>query len=148
MLNINELSSHNTLSLGNSQLAEGTNANTIKTVQAIDFMIGEQLYSKAVTDNIAMTAAAQQAALTSCMYLITINSSGTVKVTKGTEQVTGSGQPLLWPTVPANEAVIGAIKIATAAATTFTSGSTDLSAAGITATYYNYMALPSFVLQA
>lgn len=147
MHNITDLSSHATLNLGNAQLAEGTNANTIKTTAATDFMIGELLYSKAATDNIAMTACAQQAAYTSCLYLVTINSSGTVKLTKGTEQKTGSSLPLLWPAVPANEAVLGAIKIAMGNAT-FTSGTTDLSAANVTATYYNYMTLPSFVLTA
>ena len=143
MHNLNELTFANALCLGNAQLAEGTSANTIKTVQAIDFLINELLYTKAATDNIAMTACAQQAANTSCLYLITINSSGTVKTSKGTEQLTGSGQPLFYPSVPANEAVIGGIKVALGA-TTFTSGSTDLSAANVIATYYNYMTLPSF----
>lgn len=147
MHNMNEISAHNTLNLGNAVLAEGTNAATIKTTAATDFMIGELLYSKAATDNIAVDACSVQADLTSCLYLITINASGTVKTTKGTEQKTGSGLPLLWPAVPANEAVLGAIKVATSGAT-FTAGTTDLGAGTVTDTYYNYMALPSFVLLA
>jgi len=135
------------LSLSNGNLAEGTTANTIQIAAVIDFMIGELLYSKAITDSIAMTACAVQAAGTTCMYLITLNAAGTVVITKGTEQITGSLGNLLWPTQPSNTAVIGAIKVATAT-NPFTSGSTDLSAAGVTVTYYNLMARPSFVLQA
>jgi hypothetical protein len=135
------------INLGNAQLAEGTNAGTIKTVQAIDFMIGELLYSKAITDNIAVTAGAVQAAGTTAIYLISINSSGTVTTTKGGEQVTGSGLAMLWPSIPANNAVIGALKVANAT-NPFTAGTTDLSAAGVTATFYNLMTMPSFTLLA
>lgn len=146
MHNLQFQSGHAGLCLGNAQLAEGTNATTFKTVQAIDFMIGGQFYSKAATDNIAFTATAVQADLTTCMYLVTIISDGTVTVTKGTEQVTGSGLPLLWPTVPASSAVIGAIKVVSSGAT-FTGGTTDLGAGTVTDTYYNLPSL-TFVLQA
>lgn len=122
------------MALGAAGLAEGTNASTIQTVNAIDFSIGGRLYSKAATDNIAMTAAAAQAAEMYCMYLVSINASGTVKITKGTDVATDTA---VLPAVPASEAVIGAFKILTAAGTTFTSGTTDLSAAGITATFYD-----------
>ena len=73
--------------LGNAQLAEGTNANTIKTVQAIDFAINGIMYSKAATDNIAMTACAQQAALTTCLYTISVGSNITITVPRITVSV-------------------------------------------------------------
>jgi len=119
---------------GAAGLAEGTNANTIKTANAIDYTIGGKMYSKGATDNIAMTACAQQADGTDCMYLISIDSAGNVTTTKGEEVAAGAGAYL--PDVPANEAVIGAIKVNTNGAT-FTSGGTDLSAANITATVYD-----------
>jgi len=123
-------------SMGACGLAEGTNANTLKTANAIDFNIAGQLYSKAATDNIAMTAAAEQAVSTYCEYLVTINASGTVKVTKGTEVATDTA---VLPSRPADEAVIGSFKVVTDGSTTFTSGTTDLGAAGLTVTFKDLM---------
>ena len=117
-------------------LAEGTNANTIKFANAFSFSVAGQIYLKAITDNIAMTAAAVQAISTFCMYLVTIDTAGTVTITKGTELGTDTA---VLPARPANQAVVAAFKIATDGATTFTSGTTDLGAAGITDTYYDLM---------
>jgi hypothetical protein len=110
-------------------LAEGTNANTLKTARAISYMIDGQLYYKGATDNIAMTACAAQADGTTCLYLVTINASGTVKVTKGTDDVTTA-----LPACPEDECPIGAFKIVTDGAT-FTSGTDDLGGASFTDTY-------------
>lgn len=147
MHNISYFSSNGNFNLANAVLAEGTNANTIKTTAATSFSVNGLLYSKAATDNIAMTACAVQADLTSCMYLVTIETDGDVVITKGTEQLTGSGKDLLWPAIPANSAVLGAIKVVTSGAT-FTSGTTDLGAGTVTDTYYNFFTPPTFVLQA
>lgn len=147
MHNISFLSANGNFNLANAVLAEGTNANTIKTTAATSYVINGLLYSKAATDNIAMTACAVQADLTSCMYLVTIIADGTVTLTKGTEQITGSGKDLLWPAIPANSAVLGAIKVVNSGGT-FTSGTTDLGAGTVTDTYYNYFTPPTFVLQA
>lgn len=117
-------------------LAEGTNANTIQFANALSFSIAGQLYLKAITNNIAMTAAAQQAISTFCLYLVTMSTAGAVTITKGTELGTDTA---VLPARPANEAVVAAFKVATDGATTFTSGTTDLGAAGITATYYDLM---------
>ena len=117
-------------------LAEGTNAQTIQIAAAVHFAINGVIYDKAITDNITMTACAEQAISTYCMYLVTLNASGTLKITKGTELATDTA---VLPSRPANEAVIGAFKIATNGSTTFTSGTTDLGAAGITDTYYDLM---------
>lgn len=126
-------------------LAEGTNANTIKIAApngaGIDFAIDGIAYHKADTDNIAVTAHTQQAALTSVLYLVQIDSSGTVSTKKGNEEVTadlGVNKALQWPLPDDNKCPVGGYKIATATATTYTNGSTDHSAAGITATYYDF----------
>lgn len=122
-------------SFGNAGLAEGTNANTIKTVNAIHYRIGGQAYIKAATDNIAMTAAAAQAANTTAYYLISIDAAGTVTITKGTD-----GSTTL-PDCPAANAPIGVMKIALSGGATFTSGTTDLGATNVTETWahINYM---------
>ena len=119
-------------------LTEGTNAHTIKTVNTFTYRIasstglGTALYNKTATDNIAMTACDVQAVSTYCLYLVSIDSGGTVTVTKGDETATNIA---VLPDLPANNAPIGYFKIVTDASTTFTSGTTDLSAAGITETY-------------
>ena len=120
---------------GSCGLAEGTNPNTIKTTVACPYSIGGKLYSKAVTDNIAMSALAAQAANTDCMYLVLIDSAGAVSLVKGTAVAIGAGAYLPDNPAPLTKSVIGAIKVSTTVA--FTSGSTDLSAAGVTATYTN-----------
>lgn len=123
-------------SLTAAGLAEGTNAATIKTVNTVNYSIGGQLYTKAATDNIAITATAQQAISTFCLYLVSIDAGGTVTVTKGTELGTDTA---VLPALPASSAPIGAFKIATDGATTYTGGTTDNGAAGITDTYYDLM---------
>lgn len=118
--------------LGYPLLAEGTNAGTLKTTNATTFRIAGVNYTKAATDNITMTAATQQAVSTYCLYLVSINASGTVAITKGTEVATDTA---VLPALPASSAPLGYIKIVTDGSTTFTSGTTDLGAAGITETF-------------
>lgn len=117
-----------------ADIAEGTNANTLQVATAFDYTVANVLYTKAITDNIAMTAAAEQAISTYCIYLCSIDSSGAVTVTKGSEVATDIS---VLPAVPASECAFAAFKIATDGSTTFTSGTTDLGAAGITETYYD-----------
>jgi hypothetical protein len=118
---------------GKAGLAEGTNAATIKTVAAVDYCIDGLIYTKAITDNIAITAAAVQAISTFCKYLVSVDAAGTVTVTKGTEAATSA--LALVPALPASSAPIGYFEIATDGVTTYTAGTTDNGAAGITDTY-------------
>ena len=126
-------------------LAEGTNAATIKTAApngaGVDYSIGGLMYHLADTDNIAMNALAQQAALTKCLYCVQVNAAGTVTLKKGTEvltaDLTAGTKGLSWPLPDDGNCAIGYIKIALASTATFTSGTTDLSAANVTATYYD-----------
>lgn len=127
-------------------LAEGTNANTIKINAAngagIDFAIHGICYHKADTDNISVTAHSAQAALTKCLYLVQIDSAGTVSTKKGTEELTAdmtAGKRVLhWPTPDANKCPIGGYKVVLANAATYTNGSTDHSATDVTVSYYNF----------
>lgn len=126
-------------------LAEGTNANTIKILApngaGIDYAIDGLCYHKADTDNIAMTAATAQADLTTCLYLVQIDSDGTVSTVKGTEELTAdlsAGTRVLhWPLPAASRCPIGAVKVKNIAGT-FTAGSTDLGAGTVTDTYYDF----------
>lgn len=125
-------------------LAEGTNANTIKinapNGAGIDYAIDGIMYHKADTDNIAMTALAVQADLTTCLYGIDIDSAGAVSICKGTAVTTtelSGGQSVLQPPDPvASTCRIGLMKIVLSGGT-FTSGTTDLSGTGVTDTFYD-----------
>jgi hypothetical protein len=116
-------------------LSEGTNSATIK-VGAFTFSIAGTLYTKAATDNIAMTACAQQAASKYCFYLVSIGTTGTITVTKGTDANTSDAATV--PALPASSAPVGTILVQTDAGHTFTAGTTDLSGAGITATIQDW----------
>lgn len=109
----------------------------------IDFVIDGLAYHKADSaTNVPLTAAAQQAALTKCIYLVQINAAGTFSTKKGTEELTAdltAGKRVLhWPEPDDGCCPVGAIKIACANAATFTAGTTALDATDVTATYYNF----------
>ncbi len=120
-------------------LAIGSTTTSFQTANTLQYSIAGIAYSKTAADSPVLTAA-QQAAGTYCLYLLSINSAGTMAVTKGESRTTDTA---VLPALPASSAPFGAIKIATAGATTFTFGTTALNAGGITATYYNLSSMPS-----
>ena len=90
-----------------------------------------QQITKAATNNIAMTACSAQAISTFCYYLVSIDRNGNVTVTKGTDNT------YALPSTPAGNIPIGSILVNTDGTHTFTSGTDDLSGAGITAVCYD-----------
>lgn len=128
----------NTQCIASGALAEGTNSATIKTAAITYYTIAGKFYAKAATDNIAMTAATAQVALSSCCYTICINAAGTVSSVKGTDSLTASG---VAPTIPAPTAgtcAIGVLTVTVANAATFTAGTTDLSASDVAGVFANF----------
>lgn len=68
-------------------LAEGTNAGTIKFAAAVAYAIDGVLYSKAITDNIAMNVQGDNLVVPigyKRQYLVCLDTSGTVKTYAGT----------------------------------------------------------------
>jgi hypothetical protein len=133
-------------------LAEGTNAGTYKTVNAVAYSVKGKLYSKAATDNIAFAAATgadafvTQPDLSTCYYLICLDASGNARVVQGRDSLKSRAQgkpaPGEIPNVPSNDyTVIGILKIVTSGGT-FLPGTTDLSGAGVTDTWYDVAAVP------
>lgn len=118
-------------------LAEGTNANTFQIGTAFTYAINGTRYTKAITDNLAFTAAAVQATDTNCIYLICIDTAGTLSTVKGTAVAAASQAAIPAPT--AGTCPIGFVHIATASSATFTAGSTDLGAANVTDTFVNFV---------
>lgn len=128
-------------------LAEGTTAATIKIAApngaGIDFAIDGKAYHKADTDSIAVTAHSQQAVLTTCLYLVQIDSDGTVSTKKGNEVLTAQlgevGGSLQWPIPDDDKCPIGGYKVTLASTATFTNGTTDHSAANVTVNYIDFI---------
>lgn len=165
------LSQGATLCLAAAGLAEGTNANTIQIANNITYTIDGRFYSKSTTDNIAISysgASVYQAAAggvqavngsftgavggSTRIYLIGLDASGAVSLVPGaivnsTELAAGS-VALQFPDAPKGVCPIGAMRIALTAGTTFTPGSTDLSASGVTDTFYDLMDVPANPLTA
>lgn len=160
-----------TMALNSGGLAEGTNANTIQIATAINYVIDGQFYSKAITDNIAISYSGPtvyQAAAggiqavnggftggvngSTRIYGIFLNAAGAVSILPGpivdSAELAAGRVALQWPDAPVGLCPIGGLRIALTAGTAFTPGSVDLSASGVTDTFYNLADMPANPLTA
>lgn len=113
-------------------VAIGGTATNLKTARAIHYCVNGVAYYKAITAAIVPAAAPEQAVSTFCKYLLSI-SGGTFTITQG--NVAATAALALLPALPADSAPVGYAQVATDASTTFTAGTTDWDAAGLTDTY-------------
>jgi len=120
-------------SFGNAGVAAST--TVAKIVTAFDYAVNGVFYTKAVTNNVALTANTTQTQSTYCLYLLVIDSSGTVRCIKGANAATDVA---ILPTTSSTQTPFAYFKILTGLAKTFTSGTTSL-ANGVTvsSTFYN-----------
>jgi hypothetical protein len=159
-----------TIALNSGGLAEGTNNATIQIATAINYVIDGRFYSKAITDNIAISysgPAVYQAPTgvgtingsftggtngSTRIYGIFLDTAGTVSILPGpivdSADLAAGRASLQWPDVPNNVCPIGGLRIALTAGTTFIPGTTDLSASGVTDTFYNLADMPANPLTA
>jgi hypothetical protein len=139
--NIEQINS-GSVSLTAAGLAEGTNANTYKTTNTLAYTVNGVFKSKGATDNVAMTAGVGTVPPSSAaLYGVWIDGSGNFSNTRGPVVETGAPCPV--PSAPAGDvALVGLIKVTTNSSTTFTPGSTDLGAAGVTDVYLDCMVMP------
>ncbi len=108
---------------------------TAKTTATINYTIDGNLYSFAASSNMYITPTAAQSTPTYCYYLFSLNSSGAVTVTKGTEAAGTASLTL--PGVPDGTTPFGAVLVY-ASSTAFTMGTSNLNTAVIAApTWYN-----------
>ena len=148
MINLNELARGGTICTSTPGLAIGDGAKTGPAVVATcAFAIKGIIYTRAGAATVApLTAATAQGLLTTCLYLICLDSSGTLSSVKGTAVLSAAlaaGTAVLhWPTPAADTCPIGAIKVVTANAANFTAGTTALDATDVTETYYNLLLVP------
>lgn len=121
---------------------EGTNANTFKTTKDVSYNIGGFGYLKAATDNLAFSAGTALGNSQKAAFFILVDSAGNVTTSQSaifTPSPTGDQRAAAEIPNPTDKAVIGAIVVTTGAAATFTPAATDLSAAGVTFTKYNFV---------
>jgi len=151
--------------------AEGTNANTIKSTATITYTVDGRFYSKSATDNIAISysgATVYQAAAggiqavnggftggvngSTRLYLICLDAGGNVSIVPGAivdnAELAAGRVALAYPDTPNLLCATAALRIALTAGTPFTPGSVDLSASGVTATFYNLSTAPANPLTA
>lgn len=110
----------------------------------ISYAINGNGGSRLNVDNQAFTAGhAVQGASRRCLYLVQIDAAGNTSTVQSaihlTAQLLSGARMLEWPAPGANRCPIGAILIETGAAATFTPGTTALNAAGVTATYIDFV---------
>lgn len=133
-------------SLTAAGIAEGTNANTYKTTNTLTYTINGVFKSKGATDNVAFTSGIGTVPPSSAaLYAVWIDTSGNFSNTRG--PVVDAADPCPVPTqTAANVALVGLIKIVTNASATFTPGSTDLSASGVTDSFFDCSVMPGAAL--
>ena len=121
---------------------EGTTANKFKTTQAISYSIAGLGYYKAATDNLTFSAGSALGNSQRCAFFVCLDAAGNATTLQSqivTPSPTGEQRAAAEIPNPADKVVIGAIVVTTGAAATFTPDGTDLSAAGVTFTKYNFV---------
>lgn len=153
MINLNQMAKGGCFCLSKAGLAigdgakTGTNSFAAPNGAGVDFAINGILYHKADAATVApFTAGTVQPVLTKCLYLVCIDSAGTITTVQGTPKLTAdltAGTEVLeWPEVPTNKCCVGAVKMTLALTATFTPGTTALDATNCTATYYDLFTVP------
>lgn len=150
MINMNEDHRGGTACFGKASLAIGSTATGISIASlsgaGIYYAINGVMYYKADAATAAVTVHDAQAADTKCIYLVCLDSSGTVSSVKGTEVLStalAAGTAVLeFPTPVADTCPIGYFTMTTVDVT-FTTGTDNLTASGCTAAYADLHRIPA-----
>jgi hypothetical protein len=146
--------------------AKGTAAGAVQsTVASILYVLNGVWKTKTVTDNISLAPTTTQYDVTGkavgtqavpagseVYFLISLDASGNVHVTEGDVVTTGSTyldaqgntqtKVATLPDCPDDDAAVAAIKVVTDSTHTFTPGTTNTDAAGITTTFTTLSSMP------
>lgn len=137
--------------LSKAGIAIGGTASKVKTAApngaGVDFCINGIAYHLADTDDFWTLSGTTIPVSSSCLVLLCVNSAGTMSIVQGTAvltaDITSGAKTLKVPQHAATVCPIGLLRIDTNASVPFVMGTTELSAAGITDTYYDIaMGLP------
>ena len=135
--------------VGTTQGATGslnsTNAITY-VIDGIQYTLGAQT-SKAIALATTPLVPFVQPVLTTCLYLIQVDSAQAVTIVPGTPvlatDLSNGAKVLAWPQPADNVAVVGAYRVTLASTATYQPGVTALNATNVTTTYYDLACLPS-----
>lgn len=159
------------IAFSSGALAAGTNAGTIKSTATITYTVDGRFYSKAATDNVAISYTGPSVYQASAggvqsvngsftgavggstrLYLICLNTSGAFSIVPGkivnTADLTAGRVSLDCPDAPNLVCAVGAMRVALTAGTTFAPGTTALDASGVTTTFINLSTVPANPLTA
>ena len=143
---VNELMGSKNLSLASAGLVIGSvSAAKVKIANTVPYLINGEFKSIS-TQEVPFTAtdhdiAAHASMVKEAVYLLSVAANGTVSITMGAI-ANGAGKAVS-PAAPANQSVLGHVRIAVAAgATSFTAATTLLSDGALTVTYTNLARLP------
>lgn len=135
------------------QIARGTTAAKVKTVAAVDFVVGGTLFNKGATDDFWTLSGTTVAASSWQKYVLLVSDAGSASIQEATQStvsaaavsfgnITASAKA--FPANPwapiismlaSSKAIFGVLTIATDSTHTFIPGTTALNATGITATF-------------
>ena len=140
--------------LGKAGISIDANTNDVETDNAIDFVINGIVYQLAAqtaidisgldfydADGEALSAVAAQADDYDCLYVFSVNASGTIIVSQATAVALGGA--IVFPTIPSGYVPLGAVKVVNETGSAFTFGTTGLDTSGITDTYYDLSIVPA-----
>lgn len=155
-INLNELAKGGTFCLAKAGLAAGSTTTQIAIAApngaGVDYCIAGEIYHKKDAASVAYGSAPIQPALTTCLYLICLDSAGTISCVKGeavlNADLTAGTKVLQWPTPSASVCPIGGFKVVLTGAATFTAGTSDFATAGVTDTWFDLFAVPTAPLTA
>ena len=159
------------IAFSSGALAAGTTAATIKSTATITYTVDGAFYSKAATDNVAISysgASVYQAAAggvqaingaftgavggSTRLYLIVLDASGNFGIVPGkivnSAELAAGRVSLDFPDYPNLSCAVGAMRVALTAGTAFVPGTTALAAAGVTTTFINLSTVPANPLTA
>lgn len=126
--------------------ARGTTAAKAKTVNTTAFTVAGKFYSLAATDDFWTLSGTTVAVSSFQKYALLVDTSGTASIQEATQASTDalvhwrnvsafSGWAPFLSIVGSTKAIVCCLTIATSASVTFVPGTTNLNAAGITATF-------------
>lgn len=143
-----------TLALNSGALAIGSTTSQIAIATAVNYLFKGQFFQRATAATVAYTiypgtglvptapnAFVTLAAGESCAFLIVVDPANASAVYGVQGAIVASGDPCPVPAVPNNLVAIGAVRVRNVT-NPFIPGTTALSAAGVTATYFNFGAHP------
>lgn len=123
--------------------AIGTTVQKIKTTATTEYCIDGIMYSKAATDDLfVFTDLTVQPISSTCYYALCLDKDGNGTIINGDSVLTSVGGAVL-PDIPADQCLIGAVKVVTDASGTFVPATDGLDDAAVTDTYYNFSCAPA-----